>query len=43
MKWIVVLFISLFSVFSHAKEWKQIRFTVEGAYPHLAGRQKRES
>ncbi|ELN6886407.1 transporter substrate-binding domain-containing protein [Vibrio alginolyticus] len=33
MKWIVVLFISLFSVFSHAKEWKQIRFTVEGAYP----------
>ncbi|MEZ8223695.1 transporter substrate-binding domain-containing protein [Vibrio splendidus] len=33
MKWILVAFVSVFSVFTYAKDWKQIRFTVEGAYP----------
>lgn len=33
MKWILVALVSLFSAFTYAKEWKQIRFTVEGAYP----------
>lgn len=33
MKWIFVVFVSVFSVFTYAKDWKQIRFTVEGAYP----------
>lgn len=33
MKWILVSLVAVFSVVTHAKEWKQIRFTVEGAYP----------
>lgn len=33
MKWILVALVSLFSALTYAKEWKQIRFTVEGAYP----------
>ena len=33
MKWIFVAFVSVFSALTYAKDWQQIRFTVEGAYP----------
>lgn len=33
MKWLLTMLIGVFSVCSYAKDWNEIRFTVEGAYP----------